>query len=162
MSKKHTPGPWVAKMYITDPDRPTWGVRNFMFAICNMVEQDMENAESGEERANAELIASAPDLLAENDDLKERVQVLKFELKGSRAETSILSKRYKKLENLCRRILEQTNIEDGCNMQIEFFLRDEIESAIKACQKSDPLEAAIIAESHEEASMGHECQESEE
>ena len=79
MPEQHTKGPWIAKLYEPDEDdRPHWGVRQSPdaasvsvdgealpcgFGICNIVEQDMEDVENGEERANAELIAAAPELL---------------------------------------------------------------------------------------------------
>ena len=84
---KHTPGPWIAKLYKAEKDgRPEWGVRQSPdapsvsvdgevlpcgFSICNIVAQDMEDIENGEERANAALIAAAPELLEVLRDVRE-------------------------------------------------------------------------------------------
>jgi len=78
---KHTPGPWVVKHY----EGGTIGVRQgdnapsvmladnpiaCGFSICNLV----ENADST--NANAELIASAPDLLDENEQMRKAYDIL--------------------------------------------------------------------------------------
>ncbi len=88
---KHTSTPWIAKLYAPDKDgRPHWGVRQSpdvpsvsvdgtllpcQFCICEIVEQDMEDIENGEEKANAEFIVTAcnahDELVAENERLKE-------------------------------------------------------------------------------------------
>lgn len=68
MMNKHTHGPWYAKQY----DDRSWGVRQAIglgFAICIIVEQDMEDRDNGEERANAELMAVAPDMYLAIRDL---------------------------------------------------------------------------------------------
>lgn len=52
---KHTQLPWTAIQY----PKGNWGVRNPIFAVCIIVEQDMEDQDNGEERANATLIATA-------------------------------------------------------------------------------------------------------
>lgn len=83
---KHTPGPWIAKLY--EPDENgirEWGVRQSPeapsvsvdgealacgFSICNIVGQDMGDIENGIERANAELIASAPTLQSRIEELE--------------------------------------------------------------------------------------------
>lgn len=62
METEHTPGPWKVKQY---KDK-SWGVRNVMFSICNIVEQDMENRDNGEEKANADFICLA---VNSHDDL---------------------------------------------------------------------------------------------
>jgi len=51
--------PWQPKQY---PDG-SWGIRNAIFAISNIVPQDMEDRENGIEKAIAYLIASSPELL---------------------------------------------------------------------------------------------------
>ena len=63
---KHTPGPWFPQFY---DDSKTWGVRNALFAVCNLVQQDF-GPNDGEEEATAALIARAPEMQAEINALR--------------------------------------------------------------------------------------------
>ena len=72
MKTKHTPGPWSSLEYQANPDSKKWAIsclrpakngcrENPQVAICN----EMGGSSIGEDegRANARLIAAAPDLL---------------------------------------------------------------------------------------------------
>lgn len=92
--RDHTPGPWVVKKYDDDtygvrqdPSAPSVALTNDEgqiqdilpcgFSICNMVENDEATI------ANANLIASAPALQAENARLRTELTRLKDLLKDS-------------------------------------------------------------------------------
>lgn len=94
---KHTPGPWEMKAakWTNDPAEPIWGfsIQSGDKKICglnvvinsrimpdeyfkNFPDFHREHFTSEEAEANAALIASAPTLKKENEELKERNRVL--------------------------------------------------------------------------------------
>ena len=61
---KHTPGKWeLQDFYIVSLNSGSWGNKTY---ICEVMEGSLD-----ERKANAELIARSPELLEENDRLKE-------------------------------------------------------------------------------------------
>lgn len=74
--KKHTPGPWIVSNIYPGSDIPTAGVL-YVYSVTNLPRvnhNDVATIHSqgpyGEQQANAELIASAPDLKARADALE--------------------------------------------------------------------------------------------
>lgn len=66
MTNKHTPGPWIVR--VNASGNPfVYRVDGVIICGVAMVREGMDRAEN---EANAALIASAPDLLAERDRLK--------------------------------------------------------------------------------------------
>lgn len=80
---KHTPGPWAAVAnwggvhvvtHRDDDDPATWSPEESGAIIASYIGDHTERRTSGNELANAKLIAAAPDLLA---DLREAVATLR-------------------------------------------------------------------------------------
>ncbi len=138
METKHTPGPWTInqeegtvskyRIYSSNPDKEVLG------ANIGWFDPDQETSEQGQ--ANAELIASAPDLLRERDELKTtnaaiRVSLnnaLEREIKATDKVIALQSLNAELLEALkeCDSILDRSDVAYHLSQKGDMALRNNL------------------------------------